>query len=297
MIEFMRKTDVDLYYIFILLGTVLVSIWNLSQLNRMKLITGNISKQVIKSVKTKNEKFPVETLTAFFEIVILTVLQYVIAGEYNVWFGKIIGMGPNYFGTAIIGPFMIAAACLLLRIDVLRAFDLIAPAYAFGLISSKFGCFCAGCCSGIEWEHGLFNHESGLTEVPVQLIESGLALCIFLFLVLIRKKAKPGTLFPAYLILYSGTRFCSEFLRSEPDVWGCLKLYHILCLAGLVFGVVFLVIALVFGKKITILYTKETGIGEKLQKIADEISFNYHNVRKKTKKNTQVVHHKKKKKK
>lgn len=298
MIEFMRKTDIDLYYIFIILGTVFVLIWNLCQINKMKLITGNLSKKLIKSVKAKNRTFPIETITALFEIIIITLFQYVFAGQYNIWFGKIIGMGPNYFGTVIIGSFFIAAVSFLLRIDILRVFDLIAPSYAFGLIASKFGCFCAGCCSGIEWEHGLFNHESGLTEVPVQLIESGLALCIFIFLVIIRKKAKAGTLFPAYLILYSGTRFCSEFLRSEPDVFGRLKLYHILCLIGIVFAVVYLIITFSLGDKITMLYTKETKIGANLQKIADEISYNFRKFKKKTtKKNNQIVHHKKKKRK
>lgn len=298
MIEFMRTTDLDLYYIFILVGTAFCAIWNLCQTKKMTLITSNVSKSVIRFVKAKNEKFPIEIITALIEIVILTLFQYVFAGDYNIWFGKIIDMGPNYFGTALIGPFMLAAVCFIIRLDIIRAFDLIAPSYAFGLIASKFGCFCAGCCNGIEWEHGLYNHDTGLVEVPVQLIEMSLALIIFVFLVLIRKKAKPGTLFPAYLILYSSTRFCSEFLRSEPSVYAGLKLYQILCLAGIAFGIVFLAIALIFGDKISRLYTMEFGIGKRLQKITDEISFNYHQAKKKTKKQSKpIVHHKKKKRK
>ena len=134
-------------------------------------------------------------------------------------------MGPNYYGTALIGPFMLAAVCFVFGIDVIRAFDLIAPSYALGLVSSKIGCFAAGCCNGIEWEHGLYNYQYERFEVPVQLIESGLALLVFVILVLIRNKTKPGTLFPLYLILYSSTRFCSEFLRSEPEILGNLKLF------------------------------------------------------------------------
>lgn len=298
MIEFMRTTKPDLYYIFILVGTAFVTIWNLSQTKKMKQIPGNISKGMIKFVKSKNEKIPVETIIAVIELLIITLFQYVLAGNYNVWFGKIIDMGPNYFGTALIGPFMLAAVCFVLRIDIVKVYDLIAPSYAFGLIGAKFGCFCAGCCNGIEWEHGLFNHETGLVEIPVQLIEMSLASVIFIFLVFIRKKAKPGTLFPAYLILYSSTRFCSEFLRSEPDILGKLKLYHLLCLVGIAFGVVFLLIALIFGEKISRFYTKEYNLGVRLGKIADEISFNYHQLKKKTtKKEKQVVHHKKKRRK
>ena len=290
MIEFMRTTDLTLYYIFVLLGTAFVAIWNLSQTNKMKLITSNLSKVAIRKAKAKKIKFPIETTTALIEIIALSLFQYAFAGIYNVWFGKIFNMGPNYFGTALIGPFMLAIVCFVIRLDIIKAYDLIAPSYAFGLVGAKFGCFTAGCCNGIAWEHGLFNYETGLVEVPVQLIEMSLALIIFVFLVLIRKKAKPGTLFPTYLILYSSTRFCSEFLRSEPSVFANLKLYQILCLAGVVFGVVFLVIALVFGERISRLYTMELGIGEFLKKI-------FSKMKKPKKQKAPIVHHKKKKRK
>ena len=53
MIEFMRTTDLTLYYIFVLLGTAFVAIWNLSQTNKMKLITSNLSKVAIRKAKAK----------------------------------------------------------------------------------------------------------------------------------------------------------------------------------------------------------------------------------------------------
>ncbi len=298
MIEFMRTADLALYDIFILVGAVLVIILNFSRFREMKLVTCNAAKPLVEYVKSKKEKFPIETIIVVLEILILTIVQYIISGEYNIWVGKMLGTGANYFGLALIGPLIIAVLCFILRTDLLRTVDLIAPSYSLGLIFSKFGCFCAGCCNGIEWEHGLYNYETGLYEVPVQLIEMGFALSIFVFLSIIRKKAKTGTLFPIYLILYSSTRFCSEFLRSEPDVFLNLKLYHILCLAGVVFGVIFYIIAVVFGEKISRLYTMEFSFGKYFQDASDEIDYNYHQIKKgTTKKENQVVHHKKKRRK
>ncbi len=295
MIDFMRTTDLDLYYIFVLVGTALVIIWNMCQINKMKQIPGNISKNLIKYTKNRNIKFPVETITAVVELVIITLFQYILAGNYNIWFGKIIDMGPNYFGTALIGPFVVAAICLILGIDIIRAYDLIAPSYAFGLIAAKFGCFCAGCCRGFEWEHGLYNYGKEQYEFPVQLVEMGLALIIFIILVSIRKKAKPGTLFPIYLILYSSTRFISEFTRVEKDIVGNLKLYHLCCLAGIAFGVVFLLIALFLGDKVTKLFTWNVRITDVPRSISAEISYDYHNLKNKvTKKDKKVIHHNKK---
>lgn len=264
----------------------------------MKQFPGRFSKKLIKYAETKNEKFPVRTIIAVIEILVLIIFQYALAAKYNVWFGNLFDSGANYFGMVFIGPFMVSAVCFILGIDLVKAYDMITPAYACGLIMAKIGCFCAGCCHGIEWQNGLYNYETGLTEVPVQLIETGLALCIFVLLVLIRKKAKPGTLFPAYLILYSATRFCSEFLRYEPDILGKLKLYHLLCLAGIVVGIIFFAVALLFADKISSFYTRDYNIGALLRNVSGEIDFNYHQLKKSvTKKDHKVIHHKKNKKK
>ncbi len=294
----MRTTDPDLYYIFVSLGTFFVLLWNFCQIKKMKQLPGKFSKKIIDFTEAKNEKIPIRTILAVIEILILTFFSYYYAGTYNVWFGKMLDMGPNYFGTALIGPFFMAVACFILGIDIIKAYDLIAPSYAFGLIAAKIGCFCAGCCRGNEWEHGLYNHQSDRLEVPVQLIETGLALIIFIFLILIRKKAKSGTLFPTFLILYSSTRFCSEFLRHEPAVLYGLKLYQWCCLAGVVFGVIFLVIALLFADKLSRFFTKDFGIGACVRKITYPIILKYRQLNKKSaKREKQVVHHKKRKKK
>ena len=87
-------------------------------------------------------------------------------------------------------------------------------------------------------------------EFTIQLVEAGLALLIFIFLMAWRKKAKPGTMFPIYLVIFSGTRFFSEFLRCEPNVFWRLKIYHILCVIGAVVGVIEMILITKFGYKI-----------------------------------------------
>ena len=100
-----------------------------------------------------------------------------------------------------------------------------------------------------------YHYEAGpKREFPSQLLEAALALIIFIFLMWYRKKAKEGTLFPVYVILYSATRFFSEFTRCDPDVFGILKTYHILCIIGVVIGIIELLVVLKFSDRIRPLF-------------------------------------------
>lgn len=86
--------------------------------------------------------------------------------------------------------------------------------HAFG----RIGCFCAGCCYGIE-HHGGFSIEG---RFPVQLVEA-FFLFVFAFVVLVliwrrplRQAQGPQTsLFLLYIIFYSMIRFFLEFLRGD----------------------------------------------------------------------------------
>ncbi|MBQ3135944.1 MAG: MFS transporter [Clostridia bacterium] len=157
-------------------------------------------------------------------------------GEFNRVFGDLIGTGANYFGTLFISPIMVSLFALLFGRDVFRLMDLVTIVYPFKLIFVKLACFCGGCCRGFACSFGLYNYSSEQTEFPVQLVEMALAAVIFVFLLFYRKKAKEGTMFPIYIIIYSATRFFSEFLRCEENVFFILKKYHILCLIGIAVG-------------------------------------------------------------
>ena len=82
--------------------------------------------------------------------------------------------------------------------------------HAFG----RIGCFCAGCCYGIEYTGPL----SVAGHFPVQLVEAGL-LFVFSFVVLgsLLRHAElvSASLFHYYILYYSTLRFFLEFLRGD----------------------------------------------------------------------------------
>ncbi len=169
-------------------------------------------------------------------------------------FGDLVGTGVNYFGSLFGMIAAILALSIVLVIDPLKNFDIsvmIAPIFLFIV---KIACFCNGCCWGIPWEHGLFNRHPNHPgyQVPVQAFEAFCALAIFVFLLIYRKKAKPGRLFPMYMILYSATRFPIEFLSAAHEkVIGPFNTYHILCAIGVGIGLLLLLIVNLFGEKIS----------------------------------------------
>lgn len=148
-----------------------------------------------------------------------------------------------YFGHLLSSfPFFLLGA-LLIGVKPFKTLDILTPAYPLALTYGKLACFCAGCCNGIAVDWGFYNYETGLREFPVQLVESVEAIVIFLIMMKIRKKAKLGTMFPLYLVFYSGMRFFSEFLRAQPDILGPLKCAQIFCIAGIVLGFVGFILA------------------------------------------------------
>ena len=86
----------------------------------------------------------------------------------------------------------------------------------------------------------MYNHAVQAKEFPVQLVEMGLAALIFIFLLVFKKKIRLGGMLPTYIILYSATRFFSEFLRCEPNLLFGLKTYQFLCILGVLYGIMLL---------------------------------------------------------
>ncbi len=240
--------DIRLYDFFGSLVIYVVIIFNLTQLKKKKAFLGNVSNFYIDlSKKHGNGRiaafFSNKTFWAVIETLIISFFQIYFVGLLNSFFGENVGTGANYFGLLFITPLILFVICHLLGIDIVKQYDLITPAFPLALIFVKLACFCQGCCWGVEWEHGLYNHRTGNVEFPVQLVEMFLALLIFIFLMFYRKKAKPGTMYPVYMITYSATRFFSEFFRREENVFGPLKTYQLLCIAGVVIGIVELLLA------------------------------------------------------
>ena len=234
MYKYLGNTGIDMYYLLNVLMFVPILIFNLSQFGRKKLILSKKTRSII----SKCRKARVKNLYILLEIIIISLLQYALIPICNSILGNLTNSSFNYFGLLFIGPVVLTIVFIFSGIDFLKHIDLITPAYPLALIVAKLGCFCYGCCYGIECSFGLYNHSNKAVEFPIQLVEAGLALMMFVFLMFIRRKTKEGTLFPIYLITYSATRFFSEFLRYDTNVLWIFKRYHLFCLVGIVVGVI-----------------------------------------------------------
>ncbi len=207
--------------------------------------TGLYARAITFFVARKNE-----ALAKIIKIIFFVIESYCAAniidlavGGFNRSFGEFIGTGANYFGMLLTVLFFWVVLSLLIMANTLKLLDISTMYLPVHLFFVKMSCYCAGCCWGIPWEYGPYNYHPDHpgNQVPVQLVEAFWALLIFFFLLWYRKRAKTGSLFPVYMILYSATRFISEFFRHEENVLGPLKMYHILCLIGIVYGILHLV--------------------------------------------------------
>lgn len=188
---------------------------------------------------SKHFKFPCVLYESLFLSLFLYALPGVLFGRsFSSLFRDFTG-GTNavmYFNQLILlFPISFIVAFLLGK-KVCQQLDMVTPAFPLALTYAKLACFCGGCCRGFQTPYGFYNYQKGLREFPVQLVESAEALVIFLILMKIRKKAKLGTMFPIYLMLYSGSRFFSEFLRRELNVFGYIKFAQIFCIVFFLLG-------------------------------------------------------------
>lgn len=192
------------------------------------------------------------------ESLLFSYVQYGFIGLLNSSFGSWVGTGGNYFGILSLLPPAFVLFCLILGVDPLKKADLLVPAYPLALVFSKIACFCAGCCRGFACSWGLFNHTSGLCEFPTQLLEAAVALILFFVLLRLRGKVKTGTMFPIYVILFSATRFFTEFTRCEENVLGFLKIYHLCCIGGLIYGFALLMLIRKYGDRISAFFDRKS---------------------------------------
>jgi len=231
----------SLYTIFNSISIVVLLAYNLLHYREKKQLLGGVSQSAIKRFEAKEQKGIYRVLSSVgfwtvIEIWLVFLLQYYLTGSFNGIFGNIVNTGANYYGLMFFAPPLVIAFCFLMKIDPLAQMDLIAPAYPLALVFVKIACFFGGCCRGVPWEHGFYNPVSRLIEFPTQFLESAVALLLFVFLQLCKKKFKKGTVFPIYLMTYSALRFFTEFTRVESEVFMGLKTYQILCIVGVAVG-------------------------------------------------------------
>ena len=101
-----------------------------------------------------------------------------------------------------------------------RLVFLIPLAHGFG----RIGCYCAGCCYGVEYHgplcivfpEGTFA-PAGVELFPVQFAEAALLFLLSGTLVLLQKKYSGKTCLVWYAGLYGAIRFGLEFLRGDAE--------------------------------------------------------------------------------
>lgn len=150
------------------------------------------------------------------------VLMYVFSGF--VFYGGLIG-----------GALGVVIYCKQFKVPLKPFLDVAAPAIPLMHGIARIGCFCAGCCYGMEY-HGPFAvtypHNDmiaglgGVPRFPTQLVETvvNLILFVFLYFMVKRGKSNNGQALGVYAIVYSVMRFALEFVRGDAVRGGFLGL-------------------------------------------------------------------------
>ncbi len=146
-----------------------------------------------------------------------------ISSLQDFWNHIVFIFGGSVFYGGLIGAILVALFYIRKnRLDRGAYSDIAAVSIPLFHTWGRLGCFLSGCCYGIEWEHGFTYTHSAVASAnfvprfPVQLVEAGLNLGLFLLLFrLLRKDRLKGHLLHLYLLIYPAYRFLLEFLRGD----------------------------------------------------------------------------------
>lgn len=200
-------------------------------------------------------KFLFGSISMYIELVIIVIILTGTAYMANPIISTIFlgDQTTNFFHNILTNPIFAFLVFILFKASPLKTSDIHALVISASLIFYKIACYCGGCCYGIEYDTTFYSYRNERYEIPVALIEAACAVVMFVILLIMRKrKKKDGTLYPSFMLMYCGSRFCSEFLRDDyPQVLGPMTGYHIQCIIGFVFGLIYLFVVLKFGTKIT----------------------------------------------
>lgn len=165
----------------------------------------------------RNRLYFTDTCPKVWHVVLLPAVQmvaYTFAGES---FGPLVGKGTEFFAFLSASALLTVLTAVVLGRHPLRWLDVTVPLYLTLAAVLKLGCFCGGCCRGMPWEWGLYNHATQRCEFPIQLVESGAYL--LLLLLLRRYRGHNGQLFALFLTAYAAIRFAVQFFRADVAVF------------------------------------------------------------------------------
>lgn len=163
--------------------------------------------------------------------------------SFAIWHGGLIWYG-GFLGGAIV----VAIYLRIVRVSFLRAADQGFPYITLAHAIGRVGCFLNGCCYGTPTDawYGVWVPDQPGPVIPVQLIEAGFLLLLFVFLRQWQRTAvmnRPGRLFSLYLVAYGVIRFGVEFLRGgQRHHWLGLSAAQLMSVGLVVAGLLLLLI-------------------------------------------------------
>ncbi len=156
-----------------------------------------------------------------------------------------------FYGALIGGLLGVGVYAAKKKLPFFAFVDLFAPSLSLAHAFGRIGCFCAGCCYGVECDCAIsvtFPEgaiaPAGVPRLPTQLMESAFLFLLTLVLVLIlRRKKAFGTVTSWYLILYGVWRFGIEFIRGdERGMIGVLSTSQFISIFAVLAGAALLIL-------------------------------------------------------
>ena len=244
--------EIKLYVFFNAIAFFVLLIYILSKKTQYKEI-------LLENNNAKTIKFIIPVVELLAISIIWFLLFLALNKLFAIWFTE---GNANYYGTLVAWMIVLLSLPQLFKVSSFKIMDLLSPGLPLCLFISKIACIFQGCCHGFEMENSFyFNQLTNRYEFPVQMLESLVALGLFIFISCYQKKNEvSGSVFPIYLILYSLSRFITEFFRGDlSKVLGPFDAYQIL-------SVVFLLIGGIFLNIVCILYLKRDQTAKKKKK-------------------------------
>ncbi|MGI6071861.1 MAG: prolipoprotein diacylglyceryl transferase [Lachnospiraceae bacterium] len=163
------------------------------------------------------------------------------AGRIHSFSDLIVALGYGASGMVFYGGLFgaylgIIVFCKIYKFSPLPELNMATVVFPLFHFFGRLGCWLNGCCYGIEYHgplavhydssyivEGISDDIADFPRFPVQVLEAVLELALFIFLIILYKKAKDKySLTSIYLLLYSVIRFLDEFLRGDAirKIWG-----------------------------------------------------------------------------
>lgn len=131
--------------------------------------------------------------------------------------------GGSVFYGGLLGFLLVSYICIKKKkLNKKTYYDIFAFSIPLFHFFARIGCFLVGCCYGIESKIGFTFTNSPVESAnhvhrfPIQLVESGFNLALFIMIYYLYKKNKiKGKLIYIYLLSYAFARFIFEFFRGD----------------------------------------------------------------------------------